>query len=411
MDKRVVVTGMGLITPLGNDAREFFENALRGICRIAPIKKFDTSNYAVRIGGEIAIDEQELKLSARRLAEMPDIAKWGILAARKAVADAHIDLLKEAPDSIDVVMGVACPGLEVFQQQAIVVKEQGPSAAAPSAPMLANPGAPAIQIGIDLGLKGEVVNVSTGCSSSTCAIGYAMRLIQHGQSSCVLAGGVDEGVTPFMVGSFGNGAVLSRRNDDPVHASRPFDRQRDGYVLSDGAGVLVLEDYERAKARGAMIYCEVAGYGASSEAVSMAHVGKSEEPGAKAIEKALSSGKCSPEDVDYYCAHGSSSRWTDIRETRMVKRVFRERASKLAVSSIKSMIGHPLGAAGVLQTAASAMAIRDSAVPPTINYEENDPDCDLDYVPNEARAMKVRNAVVYSLGQGGNNAALVLRAC
>ena len=411
MYKRVVITGIGLVTPLGNDAKEFFTRALAGTCAISDIRKFDASKYAVRIGGEVKIDDDELNLSDRRLQEMPELAKWGIIAARRAVQDANLNLEDQIRHSTDIFIGVASPGLEVFQRQALNVLQDGPSAASPKTPALANPANAAVQISIDLGIEGEVVNISTGCSSSAYAIGYAMRHIQQGQATCVLTGGIDEGVTPIMIGSFGNGSVLSQRNTEPIRASRPFDRNRDGYVLSDAAGILVLEEYETALKRGASIYCEVTGFGATSDANSMLRVSKSEEPGARAVEKALSRAHTDASEINYYCAHGSSSKFTDIRETRMVKRVFGDHARKLNISSIKSMMGHPLGASGVIQTATSALAIHNKAIPPTINYEETDPDCDLDYVPNEARAAKVNKAVVYSLGQGGSNAALVLSAC
>jgi 3-oxoacyl-[acyl-carrier-protein] synthase II len=375
------------------------------------VRKFDASKYPIRIGGEVMVDDAELGLSRRRLEEMPLHAKWGILAARRAILDANLSLSDDERFATDIFIGVASPGLEVFQQQAIDVLQNGPTASQPKSPALANPANASVQISIDLGIQGEVVNFSTGCSSSAYAIGYAMRQIQQGGAACILAGGVDEGVSPFMLGSFGNGDVLSKRNDDPVHASRPFDRSRDGYVLSDAAGILILEEYERAKKRGARIYCEVSGFGATSDATSMLRVSKSEEAGSRAIEKALLQARTQPDEINYYCAHGSSSRWTDIRETRMVKRVFQEHARKICLSSIKSMMGHPLGASGVVQTAASALAIQNKAIPPTINYEDSDPECDLDYVPNVARSANVRKAVIYSLGQGGSNTALVLNAC
>jgi 3-oxoacyl-[acyl-carrier-protein] synthase II len=305
---------------------------------------------------------------------------------------------------------VAVPGFDLLADQLVAMNERGPETAPPGGPAAANQAAAAIHISRILGLKGEVLNIATSCSSSAQAIGYALRLIRQGDAACVLAGGAEEGVSPYCLSCLGNGKVLSRRNDDPLRASRPYDRQRDGYVLADAACILVLEEYERALARGARPYCELRGAGAAGEAASPSRVGHSEESGARAIECALRRAERSPETVDYYCAHGSSSQWTDIRETRMIKRAFHEHAKRLAVSSVKSMMGHPLGAAGAVQSATAALAIRESAVPPTINHEEPGKDCDLDYVPKEARAMPVRNAVVYSLGMGGTNAALVLSA-
>ena len=415
MKNRVVITGMDLLTPLGNGPEDFFDAALAGRCSITKIRKFDTSKFPVQIGGELCLpletDTVASPIPMERLSEMPAVAKWAVIAARRAVLNAGLEIEREDSFSIGVILGVGAPAFDVLEEQFVDLKERGPAFATPRIPIMLNPAAAAVQVSIDLGLHGEVVNISTACSSSANAIGYALRLIQQGSASCVLTGGVDEGINPLFLGAFGNGSILSRRNDDPVHASRPFDRQRDGYILSDAACILVLEEYDRALARGANVYCEITGFGASSDGVSPMKVGKSEEHGARALEKALTGAQRTTADIDYYCAHGSSSHWTDIRETRMIKRVFRERASRLPVSSVKSMMGHPLGAAGAVQTAASALAIRHGAVPPTINYEEHDPECDLDYIPNQARSIPVRNALVYSLGNGGNNTALVLSAC
>ena len=411
MSHRVVVTGIGILSPLGNTTKDFFDAALRGLGRIGPVRKFNADPFPVRIGGEIRLDDSQPGIHRFRLQEMSRPAVWAVLAARQAVSDAGLDLSREDPYGINVVLGVASPGLQVFQDQATTIQGQGPAAASPLTPVLANPAAAALQISVDLGLQGEVTNITTSCSSSASALGYALRLIRHGEAECVLAGGVDEGVTPIYLAAFGNAEVLSRRNGDPAHASRPFDRQRDGYVLSDAACLLVLEEYERAKRRGATAYCELRGFGVTHDAVSPRRVGRSEEAGAQAVLRALRSAGKGADEVDYYCAHGTSSKWTDVRETRMVKRVFRERAPRLAISSVKSMMGHPLGAAGAVQTATAALSIRHQAVPPTINLEEPDPECDLDYVPREARQQRVRSAVVYSLGQGGSNTALVLAAC
>jgi 3-oxoacyl-[acyl-carrier-protein] synthase II len=406
MSKRAVVTGIGLVTPLGNDPRAFFQASLHGRSGIGQIQKFSTAGYAVQIGAEVA----EPSPADPAAVDVPALARWAVHAAKQAVQDAALNLSQEDPFGIGVVMGVAAPGFDLLAEQFLDFKQKGPEAGRPYAPAEANQAAAAIHISRALGLKGEVLNIATSCSSSTQAIAYALRLIREGDAPCVLAGGTEEGVSPFFLSCFGNGKILSRRNDDPSHASRPYDRQRDGYVLADAACVLVVEEYERACARGVRPYCELTGAGAAGDACSPKRVGHSEESGARAIEQALRRAERLPEDVDYYCAHGSSSPWTDIRETRMLKRAFREHARRLAISSIKSMMGHPLGAAGAVQSATAALAIREKAVPPTINLEEPDKECDLDYVPKEARSMPIRNAVVYSLGMGGTNAALVLSA-
>lgn len=408
--RRVVISGIGIRSPLGLSAASFMASALAGRNAIAPIAKFDASEFSVQMGGEIQDRESQIDFPAERHGLVPRMARWAILAAREAVVDAGLELTEDTRRNTDVVMGVGAPSLDAVEEQAIRISKEGPGAASLTTPILMNPSNPAVQIGIDLDLRSEVVTICTACASSSNAIGYGLRLIRHGESECVLAGGVDEGINPTFLASFGKG-VLSTRNFEPSRASRPFDRDRDGYVLSDAAVVFVLEEYERAKRRGANIYAELSGFGASSEATSPMKVGKSEEPAAICIEKALRMAQRLPDEIGYYCAHGSSSRWTDVRETRTIKRVFREHARKLHISSIKSMMGHPLGAAGAVQVATAALAIRKQAVPPTINYQEPDPDCDLDYVPNEARSVKIRNAVVYSLGNGGVNTALVVSAC
>lgn len=409
MGHRAVITGIGLLTPLGNSPATFFQRALRGESCIRRVKKFDTSSYAVQIGAELDLEAERDSISAEFLPEMPVVARWSVLAARAAVRDASLEIAREDPFSIDIIVGISMPSLEALE------KLQPTSAGMATAPartaVLISPAAAAVQISRDLQIYGETANITTACSSTTTAIGYAVRQIQHGESSCIITGGADEGVSPLFLGALGNSPHLSHRNASPGEASRPFERQRDGYVVSDAACIFVIEEYERAKRRGAPIYCEISGFGASSDSTSAFKLSTSEEPGARALEKALARSGRSLDQIDYYCALGVSLPSLDARETRMVKRVFRERASKLAVSSIKSMMGHPIGAAGAVQVAASALSIKHSAVPPTINYEEPDPDCDLDYVPNEARSMKVRNALVYTLGNGGCNAAVVVSAC
>jgi 3-oxoacyl-[acyl-carrier-protein] synthase II len=362
MNRRVVISGIGLLTPIGNTSTQFFNAALAGKSGIRQISKFDTTGFAVQMGGEIELADGDICVNENAKLEMPRSAQWAVHAARSAVRDADLSIKEGNSNEIGVVMGVGAPAFDFAYEQTKTLSKIDLRT-----PVVMNPGAAAVQISVDLGLQGEVLNISTACSSSAHAIGYATRLIQHGDLSCVLCGGVDEGINPVLLSAFGNGKVLSIRNAEPSRASRPFDRQRDGYILSDGACVLVLEDYERARRRNARIYCEVTGYGSSSDATSPMKVGKSEEPAARAISKALAGGGTDPKEVDYYCAHGSSSRWTDIRETRAIRRVFQERSSKLHVSSIKSMIGHPLGAAGAIQVATAALAIQNKAIPPTIN--------------------------------------------
>lgn len=398
------------MTPLGNTPQSFFMNALLGKNCIHRIEKFDVRAFPVRIGGEIIFDSVE-KETISSLTDMPTVAKWSVVAARKAIADAGLELKNQDPFSIDVVLGSSISSLDGIDHTLLESNSSGMKHARGTAVIYANPSVAAVQVSRDLGVYGEVANVSTACSSTTSAIGYAARLIQAGHSTCVLTGGAEESVCPLFMGALGNGGHLSKQNDEPESASRPFDRNRDGYVLSDAACIFVIEEYESAFKRGARMYCEVAGFGGSSDATTPFKFSKSEVPSARCLERALSSGFRKPEDVDYYCAVALSMQWMDVRETRMLKRVFRKQAKRLAISSIKSMMGHPLGASGAVQAATCAMAIRNGAVPPTTNYDEPDPECDLDYVPNEARELKVRNALLYTIGNGGTNAALLLSAC
>ena len=408
--RRAVITGVGVFSPLGNDPDTFFNNALGGTSRIGPVSKFDVSRFQVRIGGEIDWDGEDTSFAPEISAEMPTVAKWSVLAARKAVTDAGLALNNLDPNDIDIVLGNSISSIEGIDNGLLADGGLGMCRAKGDAVVKASPAAGATQISRDLGLFGETVNVTTACSSSASAIGYATRLVQHGESKCVITGGAEESITPLFLGALGNANHLSKRNHDPSHASRPFDRQRDGYVLSDAACIFVIEDYEFALARDARIYCEISGYGATSDSTSAFKLAKSEEPSARALERALKAAGRNPEEIDYYCAAAVSMQWMDVRETRMLKRVFRDHARRLAISSIKSVMGHPLGAAGAIQALTCAMAIRRSKVPPTTNLEDPDPECDLNYVtrPHE---LKIRNAMLYTIGNGGSNAALVLSAC
>ncbi|MCW8132923.1 MAG: beta-ketoacyl-[acyl-carrier-protein] synthase family protein [Planctomycetota bacterium] len=409
MGFRAVITGIGLRSPLGCDPSVFFRRALSGHSAIRKVRKFDTSAFPVHVGGEIEAHEEHLPpdMDARGLTQP---ARWCLGAALSAVKDADLDLAAQDPFDTQVVMGVSISSIESLSQACLADAGLGMAHAAPETLVRMNPAAAANEISRALNIQGETVNVTTACSSSTSAIGYAARLIWHGESACVITGGADEGISPLFLGPFGNTGALSKRTEgDGV--CRPFDKRRDGAVLSDAACVFVLEEYERAKARGARMYCEITGFGATSDACSSFKLGKSEEPSARAMELALRRAGRLPGEVDYYCALGLSHPFLDVRETRMLKRVFREDAPKVSVSSIKSMMGHPLGAAGAIQAATAALAISNRAIPPTINYEEKDAECDLDYVPNEARERNVRNAMIYTLGTGGSNASLVLSAC
>jgi 3-oxoacyl-[acyl-carrier-protein] synthase II len=409
MSKRAVITGIGLLTPLGNTPDAFFRNALQGKCCIAGITKFDVSNFPVKFAGEIQCPQDELPTD--EAGQMSRPAQWSVVAAKRAIADAGLDLEHEDRAAIDVILGVSSPTLDGLTPELFCDKGAGMAGAKPATLLYMNPVSAAVQVGRHLQLHGEIANMTTTCGSSASAIGYAMRMIKHGDAECVITGGADEGVAPLFMGTLGNSSHLSHRNVDPARASRPFDRQRDGYVVADAAVIFVIEEYERAAARNARIYCEVAGFGGSSDACSVFKLDKSEASSVLAMEKALKSAAKNASGVDFYSALGISMPFLDIRETRMLKRVFGDNAKKLPASSIKSMMGHPLGASGAVQSAVAALAIKNKAIPPTINYEDPDPECDLDYVPNEARDKIVKTAMTYNLGNGGTNTALVFSEC
>lgn len=334
-----------------------------------------------------------------------------VAAARMALEDSGLTITDENKEDLAVFLGSSSNAIDVVEEQAERLRNIGPHGVSPFAVASCYPGAPASNVAIELGLNGETFTISTGCTSSTNAIGLAFRSIRSGQYDAAIAGGVDAPVTPLMMSAFGNAGYLSKRNANPSKASRPFDRNRDGYVLSEAAGILMLEEYASAARREAFTYAEIAGYGSTSDGYSVLRVEPTGKRAASAIEKALKDAHVNKTDVDYFNAHGSSSVVSDSRETKVIKRVFGEHSERLQVSSIKSMIGQPIGASGAIQTATCATATKEGAIPPTMNYEERDPDCDLDYVPNEAREVRLRVAVNNSLGIGGNNACLVLKKC
>ncbi len=405
MKKRAVITGIGLLTPLGNEPCVFLRNILDGRCGLGPIRKFDPAAFPVRIGGEIDLS-QEASLPAADTDEMTTVAKWSVLAARKAVLDAGLNIEKEDPFGIDVVLGVSTSSMESLREEYFADNGNGFARATHKTAFLASPNNASLQVVRDLGLFGEATNITTACSSSATAIGYAARSIQYGDATCVITGGADEAVSKLFLGSFG-AACLSKRNEDPKHSCRPFDRGRDGIVLSDAACILILEEYERAKKRGARMYCEVTGFAGGGDGGSVFRLARSEEPSVRVMQLALQRAHLEPADIDYCNSAAPGDPVYDVRETVAFKKVFGGRSKCPPITSIKGMLGHPQGAAGAVQTAVSAFAIREHAVPPTINLDDPDPDCDLDYIPNVARSLRVRNALVFSHGNARNDVLLL----
>jgi len=407
MSRRVVISGMGLLTPLGKGPREFFDNALKGKSVVRKITKFDTRNLRVKIAGEIsgATGSEDLE------SLLPNVTIWTLAAARDAIKDAQLEPSTSNPLSMDVILGNSISNIETLNPRLFENGAKSLIEITPKELSRLNPAFTAAYLAQELGLEGEIVNLTTACSSSTSAIGYAVRLIQQGESDLVLTGGADEGVSPLFMGAFTNGLCLSTRNEQPESASRPFDRTRDGSVQADAACVLVLEEYRHALKRGAKIYAELSGFGSSGDCKSALKLPSSLEPGIRAIQKALKQACIETSEVDYYSALGVAHPWIDVLETRIIKAVFREATTQMPASSIRSMMGHPMGASGALQTAIGALSILNQSIHPTINYVEPDPECDLDCVPNEARTARVKSALIYTIGTGGNHSALILKAC
>ena len=407
--KRVVVTGIGAVTPIGNDAATFWQNIKAGVCGIGPVTHFDTEGFKTKIAGEVKDFDVTKVIEKKEARKMDLFTQYAVVAADEAFNDAKIDMEKEDPWRVGVITGSGIGGISTFEEQHTNLKTKGPGRVSPFfIPMMIGNIAPA-QIAIRHKLQGVNENIVTACASSTNAIGEAMRHIQYGDSDIILAGGCEATVSPTAFAGFCSMKAMSTRNDDPLHASRPFDAERDGFVLSEGAGFVVLEELEHAKARGANILCEVVGYGATDDAYHITSPIPGGAGGAKAMANAIADAGIKPEDIDYINAHGTSTKYNDSFETQAIKDVFGEAAKKVAVSSTKSMTGHMLGAAGAVEAIICAKAIQESYIPATINYVNPDPECDLDIVPNEGRNANVDYAMSNSLGFGGHNATIVLK--
>jgi len=407
--RRVAVTGIGLITPIGIGRKVFWKSALEGKSGIGKIVGIDTSGFASRIAGQVVDFEPADYIPRSKARHMSRQAQMALAAAKMALEDSRFVVSEENCERVGVFMGSSSNAMEIIEKQAQRLVNRGSRSVNPLGVGLSHPGAAAGNISVELGLFGETFTVATGCSSSSNAMGLALRSVRSGSCDVAITGGVDTPITPLLLSGFGNAHYLSQKNDDPEKASRPFDRLRDGYVLSEGAGILVFEEYQSALDRDAPIYAEIAGYSNTSDAYSTMRVEPNGAFAVKALRKALKDAQVPDDSVDYFSAHGSSSVASDCRETKVIKEVFNGHASKMQISSIKSMIGHPVGASGAIQAASCVLAIKDKSIPPTINYEEKDPECDLDYVPNEARESCVRVAVSNCLGMGGNNSCLVFK--
>ena len=407
-DRRVVITGLGVVTPIGNDLDTFWRNLRNGVSGIGRIQAFDTSAYDCQIAGEIRDFEPKNYFKTPKDVRRTDrYTQLAMAAAKMAMADSGLDLEKTDRKRFGAIVSSGIGGLNTLEEQHTTLLTKGPSrVSAFTIPMLISNMASGF-ISMEYGLQGPNLCIVTACATSNNAIGESWRIIKFGDADMFLAGGAEASIVAIGLAGFAAMKALSTRNDEPQRASRPFDRDRDGFVMGEGAGIVLVEELEHAKARGAKIYCELTGYGLSADAYHMTAPPETGEGAARAMQIALDHAKTRPEQVDYVNAHATSTGLGDIAETRAIKTVFGEYAKKVSISATKSMTGHLLGGAGAIEMAACALAIRDSVIPPTINLENPDPQCDLDYTPKVAKEKKVRIAINNSFGFGGHNATLV----
>ena len=409
MGRRVVVTGLGVVSPVGSTVEKFWENLTAGKSGIGRITKFDPEGYPVQIAGEVK-DFDPLEYFDRKEVRRTDpFIQFAVGAAVQAVEDSGLEKSDVDKTRVGVLIGSGIGGLTTIEQQLKILWEKGPRRVSPFCVPMEIINMASGLVSIRFGYKGPNISVVTACATGTHAIGEAYRTIQYGDADVMVAGGAESCITPLAVAGFAAAKALSTRNDEPEKASRPFEKNRDGFVMGEGAGVVVLEELEHAKRRGAKILAEVVGYGTSGDAYHMTAPAPEGEGAARAMANALKDAGVKPEEIDYINAHGTSTKFNDLFETMAIKKVFGEHAYKVKISSIKSMIGHLLGAAGGVEVVSSVMTLQTGVIPPTINYEEPDPECDLDYTPNEAVKADVRYVLKNSFGFGGTNACLVLK--
>lgn len=408
--RRVVVTGLGAVASLGHNVGDLWSSLLAGRSGVKRVSLFDPSPYASQIGAEVTDWDAAQFIDPKEARRNDRYTHFGLVAAKQAFVDAGLDMAREDADRVGVMIGSGIGGMYTYESQLKVLAERGPRKVSPfTIPALIGNICSGL-FAIEIGARGPNFGVVSACATGTHALGEAAHAIRRGDVEVMIAGGSEAAITPFAYASFCAMKAMSTRNDDPSRASRPFDLQRDGFVMGEGAGVLVLESLEHARARGARIYCELAGYAATCDAY---HITQPDPEGkglSMAMRRALASAGAAPENIDYINAHGTSTPYNDKFETLAIKRVFGDHARRVPISSTKSMTGHLLGAAGGLESVISVKTIQTGSVAPTINLQESDPDCDLDYVPNQARSAKVRTVLSNNLGFGGQNASIVFRA-
>ncbi|MBD2304610.1 beta-ketoacyl-ACP synthase II [Chroococcidiopsis sp. FACHB-1243] len=407
--KRVVVTGVGAITPIGNNPVEFWEGLQSGRNGIGSITLFDPSQHRCRIAGEVKGFDPQQYMDGKDAKRMDRFAQFGVAASLQAIADAQFTINELNAEQVGVMLGTGIGGIKVLEEQQTIYLNRGPDRCSPfMVPMMIANMAAGLTA-IHVGAKGPNSCPVTACAAGSNAIGEAFRLIQHGYAQAMICGGTEAAVTPLSVAGFASMRALSFRNDDPTHASRPFDRDRDGFVMGEGSGILLLEELGHALSRKAKIYAEIVGYGMTCDAFHMTGIAPQGEGAARAIALCLKDGGIKPEQVNYINAHGTSTPVNDPSETAAIKTALGEAAYKVAISSTKSMTGHLLGGSGGIEAVATVMAIVHDRVPPTINLENPDPECDLDYIPNQSRAHTVNVALSNSFGFGGHNVTLAFK--
>lgn len=407
--KRVVVTGMGVISPVGTGLNKFWDSLVKGKSGIDKITRFDTSDLPSRIAGEVRDFNPEAYIEKKELKRLDRFTQFAISATKMALEDADLDLSTVDKTRIGVILGSGIGGNATWEEQHSILLSKGPKRVSPFFIPMMIVNMASGQVSMAFGLKGPNFTVVTACASGTNAIGEAFRTLQRGDADIIISGGTEAPITMLSLAGFSSMKALSSRNDEPSLASRPFDRERDGFVMGEGAGILVMESLDSALKRNAKIYGEVVGYGSTADAYHLTQPSPEGEGASRAMEAAISDAGISPSDVDYINAHGTSTLLNDKFETKAIKNTFGEHAYKLAVSSTKSMTGHLLGAAGAVEIVATLLSVYNDEIPPTINYENPDPECDLDYVPNRAVKRTVNIALSNSMGFGGHNACIIVK--
>jgi 3-oxoacyl-[acyl-carrier-protein] synthase II len=409
MERRIVITGIGMVTPLGNDTATTWRSLKEGSSGIRTVTRFDAAAFPSRIAGEVRDFDAVGFLGAKEAQRTDPFIQYALAASLMAIEDARLAISPSGSTRTGVLVGSGRGGVATYERNLLALHAKGPRAVSPFVTPMTLVNMASGYIARRIGAKGPCLDVSTACATGTHALGEAMKIIQRADADIMIAGGSEAALSPLVLAGFCQANALSRRNDAPEQASRPFDRDRDGFVLSEGAGVLVLEELGHAGKRGAQIYAELAGYGLTADAFHITRPDPEGEGAARAMQLALADADIDPSQVEYVSAHGTGTVQNDVVETLAIKRAFGEHAKKLAVSSIKSMLGHMLGAAGAVEAAVTTLALRDGVIPPTMNLDHADPACDLDYVPNKGRIKKCSCALSSSLGFGGVNGALVLK--